>query len=69
VVELVGTIVFIVIVSNSNVMHSEFIAYMTGLFTITAQAFKASAVGGIIAIFVIFAVFNIFDGFRKAKMG
>ena len=68
VVELIGTIVFIVIVNNSNVMHSEFIAYMTNLFTITAQAFKASAIGGIISIFVIFAVFNVFDGFRKAKM-
>jgi hypothetical protein len=68
VTELIGTIAFIVIVSNPNLMHQEFITQMTELFTITSEQLKGWIVGGVISIFVVFAVFNVFDGFRKSRI-
>jgi hypothetical protein len=66
--ELIGTIVFIVIFSNSNLLHQEFITYMTDLFSLTAAQFTAWVVGGVISIYIIYAVFNVFDGFHKSRV-
>ncbi|MDQ0217359.1 hypothetical protein ELQ35_07535 [Peribacillus cavernae] len=66
--ELVSTTVFIVILSNPNLMHQEFITYMSGLFNITAMQFNTWIVGSIIIIFILSAAFNVFDGFRKARI-
>lgn len=66
--ELISTIVFIVILSNPNLMHQEFITYMSGLFNTTAIQFKTWIVGGVIIIFILSAAFNVFDGFRKARI-
>lgn len=66
--QLIGSIVFIVIISNPNVMSQDFITYMADLFTITTKQFETWVVGGGIAIFIFGAAFNVFDGFRKARI-
>ena len=66
--ELIGTVVFIVIISNPNLMLPEFLEYMTNLFEMTPDQFRAWVVGGGITIFVVFAIFNMFDGFRKSRI-
>lgn len=66
--ELIATIVFIVILSNPNLIHPKFLTYMTDLFSMTEGQLTAWIVGGGISIFVVFAVFNIFDGFRKSRI-
>ncbi len=66
--ELIGTIVFIVIVSNSNLMLPEFLMYMTNVFEMSAEQFRAWVVGGGITLYLVFAVFNVFDGFRKSRI-
>ncbi|MBD1383094.1 HAAS signaling domain-containing protein [Metabacillus arenae] len=66
--ELIATVVFIVIVSNPNLMHQEYITYMSGLFNTTAMQFETWIVGGVIIIFILSAAFNVFDGFRKARI-
>lgn len=67
-VELFATVVFIVIVSNPNLMNQEFITYMSKLFTTTTRQFEIWIVGGSIIIFILFAAISIFDGFRKARI-
>ncbi|MGG0278109.1 HAAS signaling domain-containing protein [Bacillus rhizoplanae] len=66
--QLIATIVFIVIVTNPNVITQDFITFMADLFTITANQFKTWIVDGGIFIFILSAVINIFDGFRKARI-
>lgn len=65
--EMLGTIIFIVIVSNPNVFHPEFISFMANLFDLSTEQFHISLVGGVISIFVIAAAFNVYDGFRKSR--
>ena len=38
ILQLIGTIVFIVILINPNLLNQEFITYMADLFTITARS-------------------------------
>lgn len=66
--QLIGSIVFIVVISNPNIWIQDFITYMADLFTITAKQFETWVVGGGIAIFIFGAAFNVFDGFRKARI-
>ncbi|PEZ03950.1 hypothetical protein CN326_17210 [Bacillus sp. AFS018417] len=66
--QLIATIVFIVIVTNPNVITQDFITYMTNLFTITANQFETWIVGGGIFIFILFTAISVFDGFRKARI-
>jgi hypothetical protein len=68
VLQLVVTIVFIVIVINSNLLNQDFITYMTDLFTMTVNQFKAWIVGGGIFCFIVSAAISVFDGFRKASI-
>lgn len=68
IVELFATAVFIVIVSNPNLMNQESIAYMSNLFTTSTKQFETWLIGGIIIIFVVSAAISIFDGFRKARI-
>lgn len=68
VLELIGTIVFIVILINSNLLNKDFIIFMADLFTITANQFKTWIVGGGIFIFMISAAISIYEGFRKARI-
>ncbi|MFJ5562748.1 HAAS signaling domain-containing protein [Lysinibacillus xylanilyticus] len=68
VLQLIGTIVFIVILLNPDVLSKDFILYMTDLFTITTNQFKKWVIGGGMFIFMIAAAFSVFDGFRKVKI-
>lgn len=68
IVELFATVVFIVIVSNPNLMNQESITYMSKLFTTSTKQFEIWLIGGIIIILVVSATISIFDGFRKARI-
>ncbi len=68
IVELFATVVFIVLLSNPNLMNEEFISYMSHLFTTSTKQFEIWIVGGVIIIFVVYAAISIFDGFRKARI-
>lgn len=68
IVELFATVVFIVIVSNPNLMNLESITYMSKLFTTSTKQFEIWITGGIIIIFVVSAAISIFEGFRKARI-
>ncbi|MFJ8262820.1 HAAS signaling domain-containing protein [Rummeliibacillus sp. NPDC094406] len=67
-VELIATIVFIMILTNPNLMTQDFISYMADLFTTTANQFESWIVSGGIFISILFAVISVFDGFRKSKI-
>ncbi|MBG9691339.1 MULTISPECIES: hypothetical protein [Lysinibacillus] len=66
--ELLTTVVFIVIISNPNVMNQEFITHLSKLFTTTTKQFEIWVVSGGIIIFILSVAINIFDGFRKARI-
>ncbi len=66
--ELIATVVFIVILSNPNLLYQEFITYMSGLFNSSAIQFKTWIVGSMIIIFILTAAFNSFEGFRKSRI-
>ncbi|CAG9613129.1 hypothetical protein BACCIP111899_02324 [Bacillus rhizoplanae] len=66
--QLIATIVFIIIVTNLNVITQDFITYMTNLFNITANQFETWIVGGGVFIFILFAAISVFDGFCKARI-
>ncbi|MGX6443437.1 hypothetical protein ACWM35_09480 [Neobacillus sp. K501] len=68
VVELVGTIVFIVIFMNPNLLLPPFTTYMGDLFSISAEDFKVWFISGIITIFIVSTVISIFDGWRKSRI-
>ncbi|MCM3706459.1 MULTISPECIES: HAAS signaling domain-containing protein [Cytobacillus] len=68
VLELLATIVFIIILLNPNLLHAEFIAFMTDLFSISAAQLKSWLLSSIIIIFIIYAGISIYDGIRKSRI-
>ncbi|MDQ0219728.1 hypothetical protein ELQ35_20420 [Peribacillus cavernae] len=66
--QLIGTVVFVAILRNPNVISRDFITYMADLFTITPKQFETWIVGGGIFIFMLSAAINVFDGFRKTRI-
>jgi hypothetical protein len=68
ILQVAGTIVFIVIVVNPHLFNEGFITYMANVFTISSEGFKTWLVGGGIFIYTLSAAINIFDGFRKASI-
>lgn len=68
VLELSGTVVCLVILSNPNLMNQEFISYMSTLFNTTANQFETWIVGGLISIYIISAAINVFSGYRKSRI-
>ncbi|PEY30632.1 hypothetical protein CN354_24845 [Bacillus cereus] len=66
--QLIGTIVFIVIVTNPNIMNQNFITYTADLFTITTKQLESRIVGGAVFFFVLSAAISVWDGIRKAKI-
>lgn len=68
ILQVAGTIVFIVIVVNPHVFNAGFITYLANAFTISPEGFKTWLVGGGIVIYTLSTVINIFDGFRKASI-
>ncbi|MGG1342606.1 hypothetical protein ABE244_19025 [Bacillus toyonensis] len=68
ILQVVGTIVFIVIVVNPHIFNEGFITYLANVFTISPEGFKMWLVGGGIIIYTLSAAINIFDGFRKSSI-
>ncbi|HDR7686945.1 MULTISPECIES: HAAS signaling domain-containing protein [Bacillus cereus group] len=68
ILQVVGTIVFIVIVVNPHIFNEGFITYLANVFTISLEGFKTRLVGGGIIIYTLSAAINIFDGFRKSSI-
>lgn len=68
ILQVAGTIVFIVIVVNPHVFNAGFITYLANAFTISLEGFKTWLVGGGIVIYTLSAAINIFDGFGKASI-
>ena len=68
ILQIAGTIVFIVIVVNPHVFNAGFITYLANAFTISPEGFKTWLVGGGIVIYTLSTAINIFDGFRKASI-
>ncbi|HFJ9463458.1 hypothetical protein PDN28_13085 [Bacillus cereus] len=68
ILQVAGTIVFIVIVVNPHVFNAGFITYLANAFTISPEGFKTWLVGGGIVIYTLSTAINIFDGFRKASI-
>ncbi|MBZ4222903.1 hypothetical protein LAE98_12530 [Bacillus wiedmannii] len=68
ILQIVGTIVFIVIVVNPHLFNEGFITYMANVFTTSPEEVKKWLIGGGIIIYILSAALNIFDGFRKARI-
>ncbi len=66
--QVIGTIVFIVVIVNPNVLSKDFITYMADLFTITDTQFKMWIVRSGILLLLISAAISVVDGFRKARV-
>lgn len=67
-IHVIGTIVFIVILINPNLMNKEFIMYMTDLFAISANQLKDWIIGGGIFFYLLSVAIIIYDGFLKARI-
>lgn len=66
--QIVGTIVFIIIVVNPHIFTDGFITFVANVFTISPEELKKWLIGGGILIYVLSAALNIYDGFRKASV-
>ncbi|MDV6037913.1 hypothetical protein N7X28_15700 [Bacillus sp. SM-B1] len=66
--QIVGTIVFIIIVVNPHIFTDGFITFVANVFTTSPEEFKNWLIGGGIIIYILSAALNIFDGFRKARI-
>lgn len=65
--QIVGTIVFIIIVVNPHIFTDGFITFVANVFTISRKNLKVANWWGIL-IYVLSAALNIYDGFRKASV-
>lgn len=68
VLQIISTIVFIIILTNPNLMSEEFVSYMTDLFTIMKEQFNMWIIGGGIVSLIIGTAINIYDGFKRARV-
>ena len=68
ILQIFVTTIFIVILTNPNIMNQTFIVYMTDLFEITKDQFNMWIVGSVICIFIVGAIINVYDGFKKARV-
>ncbi|HDR7794682.1 TPA: hypothetical protein QCY19_003330 [Bacillus luti] len=68
ILQVTGTIVFIIIVINPHVFNEGFITYVANVFTISTEEFKKWLIGGGSLIYMLSAILNIFDGFKKASI-
>ncbi|KAA0775153.1 hypothetical protein DT250_06380 [Bacillus sp. AR2-1] len=68
ILQIVGTIVFIVIIVNPHLFNEGFITYVANVFTTSPEEVKKWLIGGGIIIYILSAALNIFDSFRKARI-
>ncbi|MEL3960983.1 hypothetical protein MKZ01_06870 [Lysinibacillus endophyticus] len=64
--ELIVTVVFIMIITNSKLMNQQFISYMSDLFS--KENFNNWLIGSAICIFIISAAINVYDGFKRSRV-
>ena len=62
------TIIFIVILTNPNLINESFMVYITDLSDITKDQLKMWIVGGVICIFTLGAATNVYDGIKRARV-
>lgn len=63
---LVSSVIFIILISDSQLFTTAFVSYMTDLFALTDDA-KKGIYGLAVSVFVIFAVIDAYRGFHKAS--
>jgi len=68
ILQIAGTIVFIIIVVNPHIFTDGFITFVANVFTISLEELKKWLIGGGILIYVLSAALNIYVGFRKASV-
>ncbi|PMC35931.1 hypothetical protein CJ195_16875 [Bacillus sp. UMB0899] len=68
VVQLVGTVIFIVIILNPNLLSPDFITFMSNIFTINPNQFKSSFIGIVLFSFILSAAISVYDGYKKANI-
>ncbi|NEU32054.1 hypothetical protein GN156_14930 [bacterium LRH843] len=66
--QLFGTAVFIMILTNSQVISQNFSTYMANIFSVSVKQFESLFVGGVIFIFLLSMAISVFDGIRKARI-
>ncbi len=66
VMQVTASIVFIVIVSNNQLVNPAFVTYMTDLFSIKGE-FSNWTFGGAVFTILLFAAIEVYQGFKKAK--
>ena len=67
ILQVVGTIIFIVIVVNPHLLNEGFITYLANAFTTSQRSLKRGSLGRNF-LYMLSAAINIFDGFRKASI-
>lgn len=68
ILQIISTIVFIIILMNSNLMNPDFYAYLAELFNVTNGQLDRWIIGGAMLIFIFSAVMSIYDGIKKASV-
>ncbi|MCH1624591.1 HAAS signaling domain-containing protein [Ferdinandcohnia quinoae] len=63
---LVSTIIFLMIISNPNLLTGEFIAYWTDIFS--EEGVEIKFLYGIAFIYIITVAIDVYQGFRKANI-
>lgn len=67
--EIIGVIVFIILLTQPNFLNPDFVTYMTNdLFTMNPNQFNTWFIVTVIMIFIISAAISIYDGFRKSRI-
>jgi len=64
VLQMIGIVVFVFMITNENILHPDFIIYAENVFD---NGWKSWLKGIAVAIFMIGAAYNAYDGFRRIK--
>ncbi|MCR2805575.1 hypothetical protein [Paenibacillus soyae] len=64
--QLISSVIFIYMISDSQLFTTAFVSYMTDLFAMTDNS-KRGIYGLAVSAFVIYAVIDAYQGFRKAS--
>ena len=66
--QLIITIIFIIMLTNPNLLNETFIVYMTDLFNMTKDQLNILLIGGGVSIFIIGAAVNVYDGLKRVRV-
>ncbi|MCM3388741.1 hypothetical protein [Ureibacillus chungkukjangi] len=65
--EVIAVIVLIFLITNSNLLNPEFLAYMSNILNIAADQIRNFIIGLTLILFPIFSIYNSVEGYRKAN--